>query len=214
MNHSAEICRAMLNDSKLKLFSSVCDRVGISENVGNTLINKLCAEGTLRRERDYVLIKDEAKAKRLAEGVQPPTKAETRVAEGMTANKKAPAPPVAAATKRDRQSPVDVPVPESIKIEKCIPIPAKRWGKVAAVCPWPFLEMEVGDSFAVPVPDDMKPTQVAGTLRKAATIRTEVGDKTVRLWRDPDAESKAVPVASPAARSSNGIRTHRVKQPA
>jgi hypothetical protein len=223
MNYTVEICSALIENRKLRLISALADTVGINERECRAQLTSLCADGTLRVDRDYVLINDEAKAKRVAKGAQPPTKDETRVAARMAANAKASGSTVAA--KRERQPPVDVPVPSFIKIEKGIPIPAKRWGKVAAVCPWPFLEMEVGDSFAVPVPDDMKPTQVAGTLRKAATsvrrtvpglrvtIRTELGDKTVRCWRDPDAESNETPAPSPAARASKGIRLPIDKRP-
>lgn len=222
MNYTVEICSALIENRKLRLISALADAVGINERECRAQLTSLCADGTLRVDRDYVLIKDEAKAKQVAKGVQPPSKAETRVAERMTANAKASGPAVAAGTKRERQPPVDVPVPSLIKIEKGIPIPAKRWGKVAGVCPWPFLQMDVGDSFAVPVPDDLKPTQVAGTLRKAATnirrllpglrvtIRTEVGDKTVRCWRDADAEPKQTPQV---ASSSNGVRLPIDKRP-
>lgn len=207
MNHAAEICKAMLADSKLKLFSSICDRVGISENAGTVVMNKLCADGVLRRERDYVHVADENKARALSGSPTPA--AVHSIAE----------------RKRERATPVLATVPLTITIEKGIPIPLKRWGKVAGICPWPFIDMEVGDSFAVPVPDDLKPLQVAGMLRKAATafrrvmpglrvtIRTEVGDKTVRLWRDPDGTPKAAPApAMVAGSSSNGIRLPKDKR--
>ncbi len=73
----------------------------------------------------------------------------------------------------------------AVKIDKGVPLPDNtRWGHR-----WPFHEMEVGDSFAVPLD-----TPEAKRVRSAAchcgkrhnqrfTIRTLRSEGVVRVWR-------------------------------
>jgi hypothetical protein len=87
-----------------------------------------------------------------------------------------------------------------IKIDKGVPIPTTYR---SGTCPYPFAEMGVGDSFAIPVPLGEQPKVVAGRIRARvewwkkqapgfhAAIRVEQDGKAVRCWRVAEAPSKA-----------------------
>jgi hypothetical protein len=71
-----------------------------------------------------------------------------------------------------------------LEIEKGIPIPPKKGGKIF----FPFDEMEVGDSFFVPVKEknmrrlvNNKASKYAGKSGKKFTTRTVEGG--IRCWR-------------------------------
>lgn len=215
MNYSAEICNAVVH-KKMSHIPSICDVTGLSERACETLIGKLCGDGTLRRERDYIYVKNEGKAKLLAEQAeQDKDTAEDRVAARMAA--------VATETKLKRAPAPVIAIPSQITVQKGVPIPPPRIGRSGRPCPWPFKTMEIGDSFAVEIPPDVKAQDVANMLRKDAvafqrimpvlmvTIRIEEGDKTVRLWRAAPKKPEVIPDVEPQ-RSSVGIRARRTKQ--
>jgi DNA-binding Lrp family transcriptional regulator len=220
MNYTAEICSALLENRKLRLISAVADTVGISERECRNQVTGLCTDGTLKVDRDYLLIRDEAKAKRVAAGNAPAapraTQAEAHVAAKMAAN-------TAPAKLPSSSKAAEIKLPAVILVEDGIPIPPKRWGKVAGLNPFhdQFSTMKVGASFAIPVSPGVNARDLAEFMRKAASnfrrvmpefrasIRTEVGEKTVRLWREPapdEAETETEAPAPSTTRSSHGIR--------
>jgi len=76
-----------------------------------------------------------------------------------------------------------------IKMDKGVPIPKRRKSK------YPILDMFVGDSFAVPVPEGRNPRRVQSSINTACNkIKTdgekfttrslvEDGERVIRCWR-------------------------------
>ncbi len=73
----------------------------------------------------------------------------------------------------------------SYAIEKDVPLPAR---KIARRSPYPFQEMEIGDSFLVPLEKDKSPSAIYASISNAkkrfninlTSARTEAG---IRIWR-------------------------------
>jgi hypothetical protein len=123
MNYTVEICSALIENRKLRLISALADTVGINERECRAQLTSLCAEGTLRVDRDYVLINNEAKAKRVAKGAQPPTKDET-ARRGAHGSEREDRPGCQAVGSQAREASAGRCRPcRRIKIEKGIPIP-------------------------------------------------------------------------------------------
>ena len=79
---------------------------------------------------------------------------------------------------------------DEIKIEKGVPLPGRAWRRLQ----YPFADMEVGDSFSVPVPEGEQPGAFASSLRSNAfrygeslnmkfTVRLTAANARVRVWR-------------------------------
>lgn len=215
MNYSAEICSALQDEGGRMHVDALEDRVGISTKTCDALLGKLCGEGVLKRDRDYVVIKNDARAKMLAEQASAPKAREVpALAAAMSS------PRLAAETPRARGPRIELPVPISIEVQRGVPIPPKRFGRGARPLPaWPFAKMEVGDSFAVPVPNGMAPKDVAAALRRDAdaysrviptlrvAVRIEEGMKSVRVWREAP---KAASAGNGAAKTSDKSTSDRL----
>jgi hypothetical protein len=212
MNYGAEICSKII-DEGMHDVDAIRDRIGLAEKTFDHLVGKLCGEGTLRRERDRLVIANHGRALVLSEQAQANT-----VPAASTLPRTLPEPPAA----KQRKLRVELPALE-VKIEKAVPIPPKRFGRAARIIPWPFKTMEVGDSFAIPVPEGFTPQEVAAALRRDAdtfgrvampdlrvTVRIEEGDKTVRLWREQFEKEPVATPAPPTKVASLGIRARKV----
>lgn len=229
MNYSAEICSALADEGGRMHVDALEDRVGLSTKTCDALLGKLCGEGVLKRDRDYIVIKNDARARMLAEQASP-KHADREPPPALAAAMSAPRP--APAARKPRNPRVEIPVPATLEIQRGVPIAPKRFGYGAKpLPPWPFAKMEIGDSFAVPVPEGMAPKDVAAALRRDAdaftrilpdlrvAVRIEEGMKTVRLWREPPKDSAGAKSAATstadrldvalARKPASGIRTRR-----
>lgn len=187
MNYSAEICAVVLRDGPL-LIGAIEDQIGLSEKTCGLLLGQLCGQGVLKRDRDYISVSNEQRAKLIAEQAKL-----IAVPVNNNAAKMAAISPQLAA-KQPRKIPL-LNVPATLEIIKGIPLPPPRLGHSARPILWPFGKMEINDSFAVDVPEGETPQAVADALRRDATafqriqqdfraaVRIEIGNKTVRLWR-------------------------------
>jgi hypothetical protein len=96
--------------------------------------------------------------------------------------------------------------PPLIRIEKGIPLPTSL--RAPKPCPYPFADMAIGDSFAVPVPIGEQPKALSQRIRARLTaycrlhaefsgaVRVEAGERSVRCWR----------VAAPASPAKKAAR--------
>lgn len=199
MNHSAEICALLVDNGSIHI-DAICDRVGLDSKVCYALIGNLSRDGTLRWDtrNDYVSIAKSAKARELAE------KAKSRNGGGAESAGKGPPPP-----EPKRRTKLMLALPPAITVEKGVPLPPPRLGMhKRPAYPWPFATMEIGDSFAISVPEGVQANKVAAFLASNArrcekkqpglkfTIRIEEGEKSVRCWR--------IEASSSAPASSNG----------
>lgn len=183
MNNSAEICRVVIDDVSASVLS-IAEQVGLSERVTESLLAKLTSDGTLKRRGDHISVGDAGRARMVAE-----------IAMKQPAQVPAAAPPPILASQKPSCG--KVTLPDSFVVEKGVPIP-KGWVRTGQSIPWPFANMEPGDSFAISVPDGVTSKSISGKLRSAAgkyrklhpvfryVIRTIDDDKSVRFWREAD----------------------------
>lgn len=215
MNYSAEICSALQDEGGRMQVDALEDRVGLSTKTCDALLGKLCGEGVLKRDRDYVVIKNEARAHMLAEQATPNHIATDPPALATAMG----APRLDHGAPKARNPRLEIPVPALLEVQRGVPIPPKRFGYGAKpLPPWPFAKMGVGDSFAVPIPDGVSPKDVAAALRRDAdaftrvmpmlrvAVRIEEGMKSVRVWREPAKPSEIVDGAAQASPKSASDR--------
>lgn len=176
MNTKAAICREVLDETMLDI-DTLGARLGLTEKMRDSVISLLCGEGVLRRTGNNLTVKN---AKRALEFANSEPLAKT-----------APADP----TPRLPAKPSAIALPSEFKIEKGIPLAAGKNGRMAREPRFPFAQMEIGDSFSVPVPSGTQAKEVADLLQKDATnfrrtrphfktaIRTAPTGDEVRCWR-------------------------------
>lgn len=217
MSNKAKICRVVLDEMSIDL-DDLADRVGLVPRTLEPLLGALCRDGTLRRNGNYVTVGNETRARVTSEsdGAMPlPPRA--------GAQPVAPAPDPVKPFAIDRSK-----LAKSLTIEKGLAIPPVQLGR-RFDCQWPFKEMALDDSFAVPVPEGTKPQILAQLLRGDAArydklfppfyvaIRVAEDGKSVRLWRVAKPEpafgrKPKVPettTAAPVTREGAGARPRR-----
>lgn len=181
------------------LIDAIADDVGVSDAVCGTRVRNLCMERLFKRDGDRVSVLAKSRLEALIDqaGTQPQAAAPKPAAEKIIDHPHA-RPKFAA--------------PAIVRIEKGIPIPEHKLPPRPS--PWPFAAMDIGDSFAVDVPDippGITAINVGQSLRSAAsafskrnaewafTIRIAEDRKSVRLWRE-------VPKNTPATHDVSNVK--------
>lgn len=223
INYKAEICKLVV-DGEVVDVARIAARLRLHSEMAERLVGQLVRDGTLSRRGDELSVKNAARAKATALGVGVSLSPTSRVVPETSRPtldawerpvRRLPEPKVAPpfiptfvtrepviAMEVGEQKPVGVAqqLSRKVVIEHGIPIPDADRGRVT---PWPLAQMEIGDSFAVAVPESARPQSIASTLRKAAgnyrmggprerrfVVRVEAGDKSVRIWRVEDDHKK------------------------
>lgn len=199
MNTKAAICREVLDEVSLDI-DVLADRLSISEKMRDSIVLMLCGEGVLRRTGNHLTVNSEKRAR--------------EIAPSEPLAKTAPVPNSLPATHSATTKPLLIALPSEFKIEKDVPIPTSRLGRAPGKPRFPFADMAIGDSFAIPVPPGIEPKLVAAAVRKDASnwrrtrpefqvaIRTEPTGESVRCWRIES--NRKVP--GNAARDSKGAK--------
>jgi len=194
----------------------LADRSGLSRQIFNVELSQLCRDGTFARHGDLVSSGNLNRVRMIAGSEPEPKKPKPALAPE-------PAPePTKKVSILTREA-----LPTKFEIAKGIPIPEPRLGR-PYVCTWPFREMQIGDSFEIPVPDGSTANEVAALVRKDAgrhdrlfptfriTTRNSEDGKGVRVWRiEPTEKTKRrsakaandqqhSPVASPPPNGKEG----------
>lgn len=198
MSNKATVCRVVLDDVSIHE-DALADRTGIAPRVLAALLTALCREGALRRTGEYIAVGIKARCEAIAEsdgnGSASPPVAHSPTQASMPAPKRAAA----------------VALPPTFTIDKGVPLQPVRGRGAGRAIKFPFAQMEVGDSFSVPVPDGADAKHLAksialdlsayrkrcGTFHSA--IRVEPTGKTVRCWRLAESISPRRPKPNGAA---------------
>jgi hypothetical protein len=181
MNTKAAICREVLDETMLDI-DTLGARLGLTEKMRDSVVSLLCGEGVLRRTGNNLTVKNQKRALEFANS------------EPLAKMAPAPSAPTIGA-QLAAGKPNAIALPTEFKIEKGVPIFASRIGRAPGPPRFPFPDMAIGDSFAVPVPSGTPAKEVADLVRKDASnwrrtrpefqvaIRTDPTGKDVRCWR-------------------------------
>jgi hypothetical protein len=182
MNTKAAICREILDEVSIDI-DMLGERLGLSTKVRDSMVSMLCGEGVLRRVGNHLTIKNEKRAREFA------------ASEPLAKTAPVPATPTLGAQLAATTKPSAIALPAAFKIEKGVAIPERGRGRPAGVPRFPFPDMGIGDSFAVPVPKGTEAKEIADLVRKDASnwrrtrpefniaIRTDETGENVRCWR-------------------------------
>lgn len=201
MNTKAAICREILDEVSLDV-DMLGERLGLSTKVRDSMVSLLCGEGVLRRVGNHLTVKNQKRALEFANS------------EPLAKTAPAPsAPTIGAQLAATKVSAIALPT--EFKIEKGIPLFTARLGRATGPPRFPFPDMVIGDSFAIPVTPGTQAKLIADAVRREASnwrrkrpefqvaVRTEPGGANVRCWR---VEGKVATQGNGAAQGSKGTK--------